>query len=144
VRAFNGVQARGTCLKHYGSGYEALDLYDPEHPSQGPSVELVLNAFSHDKSRSRLFQCALAFCFERDRFLKNRTVERAPRDGETRSLWNSSCRRAPRGRPVKYSIMGDKPAAYEIIGVLGNTLMVWRANQGQYYGRCLSGDPHLD
>ena len=144
VRALPGVQAAGLVSTAPGAGYEGDDTFTiPEHPSQGPSVEL--NALVR-KADPGYFSALGIPVLSGHVFENQDRLESAHRVILSRKFAEQFFPgESPLGKHVKIAFRGDKPDTYEIIGVVGDTLHVFgEPIKAIIYRAILSGDPHLD
>ena len=144
VRALPGVQAAGLVSTAPGAGYEGDNTFTiPEHPSQGPSVEL--NALVR-KADPGYFSALGIPVLSGHVFENQDRLESAHRVILSRKFAEQFFPgESPLGKHVKIAFRGDKPDTYEIIGVVGDTLHVFgEPIKAIIYRAILSGDPHLD
>ncbi len=144
VRAFPGVQAAGLVSTAPGAGYEGDNVFTiPEHPAQGPSVELNALVRTADPG----YFGALGIPVLSGHVFENQDrLESAHRVILSRKFAEQFFPgESPLGKHVKIAFSRDKPATYEIIGVVGDTLHVFgEPIKAIIYRPILSGDPHLD
>jgi len=144
VRALPGVKAAGLVSTPPGGGYEGDNVFTiPEHPAQGPSLELDALTRKADPGYFSALGIPL---------LSGRTFDSQDRLERTHNVIISRKfaeqffhGESPLGRHVKMSFSGDKLEVYEIIGVVGDTLHdVGQPIKATIYRPIYSGDPRLD
>lgn len=144
VRALPGVKAAGLVSTPPGGGYEGDNVFTiPEHPAQGPSLELDALTRKADPGYFSALGIPL---------LSGRTFDSQDRLERTHNVMISRKfaeqffpGESPLGRHVKISFSGDKLEVYEIIGVVGDTLHdVGQPIKATIYRPIYSGDPRLD
>jgi predicted permease len=144
VRSLPGVKAAGLISTAPGAGYEGDNVFTiPEHPAQGPSVELDALIRKADPGYFSTLKIPL---------LSGRVFNDQDKLGRTRHVIVSKKfvnqffpGEDPVGKHVKIAFSGNTPEIYEIIGVVGDTVHeVGQPIKATIYRSILNGDPMLD
>jgi predicted permease len=144
VRGLPGVRAAGLISTAPGAGYEGDNVFTiPEHPAQGPSLELDALTRKAESGYFAALQIPL---------LSGRLFTDQDKLGRTHHVLISKkfaeqffSGEDPIGKHVQIAFIGNKSEAYEIIGVVGDTLHeVGQSIKATIYRPILNGDPHLD
>jgi predicted permease len=144
VRSLPGVKAAGLISTAPGAGYEGDNVFTiPEHPAQGPSVELDALIRKADPGYFSTLKIPL---------LSGRVFNDQDKLGRTRHVIVSKKfvnqffpGEDPVGKHVKIAFSGNTPGIYEIIGVVGDTVHeVGQPIKATIYRSILNGDPMLD
>jgi predicted permease len=144
VRGLPGVEAAGLISTAPGAGYEGDNVFTiPEHPAQGPSLELDALTRKADPGYFRTLEIPL---------LSGRVFDDQDKLGRTRHVVISKKfadqffpAENPVGKHVKIAFSGNTSEIYEIIGVVGDTLHdVGQPIKATIYRSILNGDPMLD
>jgi predicted permease len=144
VRSLPGVKAAGLISTAPGAGYEGDNVFTiPEHPAQGPSVELDALTRKADPGYFSTLEIPL---------LSGRVFNDQDKLGRTRHVIISKKfadqffpGEDPVGKHVKIAFSGNKDEIYEIIGVVGDTIHdVGQPTKATIYRSILNGDPMLD
>jgi predicted permease len=144
VRSLPGVKAAGLISTAPGAGYEGDNVFTiPEHPAQGPSVELDALIRKADPGYFSTLKIPL---------LSGRVFNDQDKLGRTRHVIVSNKfvnqffpGEDPVGKHVKIAFSGNTPEIYEIIGVVGDTVHeVGQPIKATIYRSILNGDPMLD
>jgi predicted permease len=143
VRSLPGVQAAGLISRAPGAGQESDTVFTiPEHPRQGPSLELDALTRKADPDYFSTLGIPL---------LSGRLFNGQDKLGQTQHAIISKKfaqqffrGEDPVGKHVKIAF-ASKPEVYEIIGVVGDTLYdVGQPIRATIYRSILNGDPLLD
>jgi predicted permease len=143
VRSLPGVQAAGLISRAPGAGQESDTVFTiPEHPRQGPSLELDALTRKADPDYFSTLGIPL---------LSGRVFNGQDKLGQTQHVIISKKfaqqffrGEDPVGKHVKIAF-ASKPEVYEIIGVVGDTLYdVGQPIRATIYRSILNGDPLLD
>lgn len=144
VRSLPGVKAAGLISTAPGAGYEGDNVFTiPEHPAQGPSLELDALFRKADPGYFNTLEIPL---------LSGRVFNDQDKLGRTRHVIISKKfadqffhGEDPVGKHVKIAFSGNTPDIYEIIGVVGDTIHeVGQPIKATIYRSILNGDPMLD
>jgi predicted permease len=144
VRSLPGVKAAGLISTAPGAGYEGDNVFTiPEHPAQGPSVELDALIRKADPGYFSTLKIPL---------LSGRVFNDQDKLGRTRHVIVSKKfvnqffpGEDPVGKHVKIAFSGNTPEIYEIIGVVGDTVHeIGQPIKATIYRSILNGDPMLD
>jgi len=144
VRSLPGVKAAGLVSTAPGVGYEGDNVFTiPEHPAQGPSLELDALTRKADPGYFSTLGIPL---------LSGRVFDDQDKLGRTRHVMISKKfadqffpGEDPVGKHVKMAFSGNTQDIYEIIGVVGDTLHeVGQPVKATIYRCILNGDPMLD
>jgi predicted permease len=144
VRALPGVEAAGLVSTVPGGGYEGDNVFTiPEHPAQGPSLELDALVRTADPGYFSAVGIPV---------LSGHVFENQDRLGQTHRVVVSKKfadqffpGESPLGKHVKVSFSSDQPQSYEIIGVIGDTLhMVGQPIKATIYRPIFTGDQRID
>ncbi|MGC2742562.1 MAG: ABC transporter permease [Candidatus Angelobacter sp.] len=144
VRSLPGVQAAGLISKAPGAGYGGDNVFTiPEHPAQGPSLELDALVRKADPGYFSTLEIPL---------LSGRVFNDQDKLGRTHHVMISKKfadqffhGEDPVGKHVKIAFSGNTPEIYEIIGVVGDTIHdVGQPIKATIYRSILNGDPMLD
>src|SRR6185437_2123902 len=144
VRSLPGVKAAGLVSTAPGAGYEGDNVFTiPEHPAQGPSLELDALTRKADPGYFSTLGIPL---------LSGRVFDDQDKLGRTRHVMISKKfadqffpGEDPVGKHVKMAFSGNTQEIYEIIGVVGDTLHeVGQPVKATIYRSILNGDPMLD
>jgi predicted permease len=144
VRNLPGVRAAGLISTAPGAGYEGDTVFTiPEHPGQGPSLELDALTRKADPGYFSALEIPLLsgrVFTEEDRLERTRHVIISKKFAEQFFPGES-----PLGKHVKMAFSGNKQEPYEIIGVVGDTIHdVGQPIKATIYRSILNGNPHLD
>jgi predicted permease len=144
VRSLPGVKAAGLISTAPGAGYEGDNVFTiPEHPAQGPSLELDALIRKADPGYFSTLKIPL---------LSGRVFNDQDKLGRTRHVIVSKKfvnqffpGEDPVGKHVKIAFSGNTPEIYEIIGVVGDTVHeIGQPIKATIYRSILNGDPMLD
>jgi len=144
VRSLPGVKAAGLISTAPGAGYEGDNVFTiPEHPAQGPSLELDALFRKADPGYFNALEIPL---------LSGRVFDQQDKLGRTHHVMISKKfadqffpGEDPVGKHVKIAFSGNTPEIYEIIGVVGDTIHdVGEPIKATIYRSILNGDPMLD
>jgi predicted permease len=144
VRRLPGVMAAGLISTAPGAGYEGDNVFTiPEHPAQGPSLELDALFRKADPGYFSTLEIPL---------LSGRVFDKQDKLGRTHHVVISKKfadqffpGEDPVGKHVKIAFSGNTPEIYEIIGVVGDTIHeVGQPIKATIYRSILNGDPMLD
>jgi predicted permease len=144
VRSLPGVKAAGLISTAPGAGYEGDNVFTiPEHPAQGPSLELDALIRKADPGYFSTLEIPL---------LSGRVFNDQDKLGRTRHVIVSKKfvnqffpGEDPVGKHVKIAFSGNTPEIYEIIGVVGDTVHeIGQPIKATIYRSILNGDPMLD
>jgi predicted permease len=144
VRSLPGVKAAGLISTAPGAGYEGDNVFTiPEHPAQGPSLELDALFRKADPGYFNALEIPL---------LSGRVFGQQDKLGRTHHVMISKKfadqffpGEEPVGKHVKIAFSGNTPEIYEIIGVVGDTIHdVGEPIKATIYRSILNGDPMLD
>jgi len=144
VRSLPGVKAAGLISTAPGAGYEGDNVFTiPEHPAQGPSVELDALTRKADPGYFSTLGIPL---------LSGRVFDEQDKLGRTHHVMISKKfadqffpGEDPVGKHVKIAFSGNTPEIEEIIGVVGDTIHeVGQPIKATIYRSILNGDPMLD
>jgi len=144
VRSLPGVKAAGLISTAPGAGYEGDNVFTiPEHPAQGPSLELDALFRKADPGYFNALEIPL---------LSGRVFDQQDKLGRTHHVMISKKfadqffpGEDPVGKHVKIAFSGNTPEIYEIIGVVGDTIHdVGQPIKATIYRSILNGDPMLD
>ncbi len=144
VRSLPGVKAAGLISTAPGAGYEGDNVFTiPEHPAQGPSLELDALTRKADPGYFSTLEIPL---------LNGRVFDEQDKLGRTHHVMISKKfadqffhGEDPVGKHVKIAFSGNTPEIYEIIGVVGDTIHdVGQPIKATIYRSILNGDPMLD
>ena len=143
VRSLPGVRAAGLVSTVPGAGYGGDSVFTiPEHPAQGPSLELDALVRKADPGYFTTLQIPLlsgALFTEQDRLDRTRHVIISKKFAEQFFPAES-----PLGKHVQIAF-GTKRDTYEIIGVVGDTINdLGQPVKATIYRPILNGDPRLD
>jgi predicted permease len=144
VRSLPGVKAAGLISTAPGAGYEGDNVFTiPEHPAQGPSLELDALTRKAEPGYFSTLEIPL---------LSGRVFDEQDKLGRTHHVIISKkfadqffYGEGPVGKHVKIAFSGNTPEIYEIIGVVGDTIHdVGQPIKATIYRSILNGDPMLD
>jgi predicted permease len=144
VRSLPEVKAAGLISTAPGAGYEGDNVFTiPEHPAQGPSLELDALIRKADPGYFSTLGIPL---------LNGRIFNDQDKLGQTHHIIISKKfadqffpGEDPVGKHVKTTFFGNKQELYEIIGVVGDTIHdVGQPIKATIYRSILNGDPMLD
>ena len=144
VRSLPGVKAAGLISTAPGAGYEGDNGFTiPEHPAQGPSLELDALVRKADPGYFSTLEIPL---------ISGRVFNEQDKLGRTHHVVISKKfsdqffpGEDPVGKHVKIAFSGNTPDVYEIIGVVGDTIHdVGEPIKATIYRSILNGDPMLD
>ncbi len=144
VRSLPGVEAAGLISTVPGAGYEGDNVFTiPEHPAQGPSLELDALFRKADPGYFSTLEIPV---------LSGRVFNDQDKLGRTHHVIVSKKfadqffpGEDPVGKHVKIAFLGDRREIYEIIGVVGDTLHdIGQPVKATIYRSILNGDPMLD
>lgn len=144
VRNLPGVKAAGLISTAPGAGYKGDNVFTiPEHPAQGPSLELDALVRKADPGYFSTLEIPL---------LSGRVFNEQDKLGRTHHVMISKKfadqffhGEDPVGKHVKIAFSGNTPDIYEIIGVVGDTIHdVGQPIKATIYRSILNGDPMLD
>ncbi|MCU1219174.1 MAG: efflux transporter, macrolide exporter (MacB) family, permease protein [Candidatus Angelobacter sp.] len=144
VRGLPGVKAAGLISTAPGAGYEGDNVFTiPEHPAQGPSLELDALIRKADPGYFSALEIPL---------ISGRVFNEQDKLGRTHHVVISKKfsdqffpGEDPVGKHVKIAFSGNTPDIYEIIGVVGDTIHdIGQPIKATIYRSILNGDPMLD
>ncbi|HWG86689.1 MAG TPA: ABC transporter permease, partial [Candidatus Acidoferrales bacterium] len=144
VRSLPGVKAAGLISTAPGAGYEGDNVFTiPEHPAQGPSLELDALTRKADPGYFSTLEIPL---------LNGRVFNDQDKLGRTHHVVISKKfadqffpGEDPVGKHVRIAFSGNRDEIYEIIGVVGDTIHdVGQPIKATIYRSILNGDPMLD
>lgn len=144
VRSLPGVKAAGLISTAPGAGYEGDNVFTiPEHPAQGPSLELDALTRKADPGYFSTLEIPL---------ISGRVFNEQDKLGRTHHVVISKkfseqffSGEDPVGKHVKIAFSGNTPDIYEIIGVVGDTIHdIGQPIKATIYRSILNGDPMLD
>jgi predicted permease len=144
VRGLPGVKAAGLISTAPGAGYEGDNVFTiPEHPAQGPSLELDALIRKADPGYFSTLEIPL---------INGRVFNEQDKLGRTHHVVISKKfsdqffpGEDPVGKHVKIAFSGNTPDIYEIIGVVGDTIHdIGQPIKATIYRSILNGDPMLD
>jgi predicted permease len=144
VRSLPGVRAAGLVSTAPGAGYEGDNVFTiPEHPAQGPSLQLDALTRKADPGYFSTLEIPL---------LSGRVFNQQDKLGRTRHVVISKKfayqffpGEDPLAKHVKIAFSGNTPETYEIIGVVGDIIHeVGQPIKATIYRSILNGDPMLD
>jgi predicted permease len=143
IRSLPGVRAAGLVSTAPGAGYGGDSVFTiPEHPAQGPSLELDALVRKADPGYFTTLQIPLlsgALFTEQDRLGRTRHVVISKKFADQFFPGES-----PLGKHVQIAF-GTKPDTHEIIGVVGDTIHdLGQPIKATIYRPILNGDPRLD
>ncbi|MGC2696047.1 MAG: ABC transporter permease [Candidatus Angelobacter sp.] len=144
VRSLPGVQAAGLISTAPGAGYESSTAFTiPEHPVQDPVLERDALVRKADPGYFSALQIPLLsgrFFTDEDRLDRTRHVIISKKFAQQFFPGES-----PVGKHVSIAFSGNTPEAYEIIGVVGDTIYeIGQPVKPTIYRSILNGNPHLD
>jgi len=144
VRSLPVVQAAGLISRAPGAGQESDTVFTiPEHPAQGPSLELdaltrkadpgYFNALGIPVLSGRVFN-------DQDRLGRTHHVVISKQFAQQFFPGED-----PIGKHVRIAFVGPKQEVYEIIGVVGDTIyVIGQPTRAMIYRPILTGDPLQD
>ncbi|HET8888334.1 MAG TPA: ABC transporter permease [Candidatus Angelobacter sp.] len=144
VRSLPGVKAAGLISRAPGAGQESDRVFTiPEHPAQGPSLELDALLRKADPGYFSAVGIPL---------LSGHVFNEQDKLGRTHHVIISRKfaqqffpGEDPVGKHVQIAFSGSKQEVYEIIGVVGDTIYdIGRPIRATIYRSILNGDPMLD
>jgi predicted permease len=144
VRALPGVEAAGLVSTVPGNGYGGDRTFTiPEHPAQGPSLELDALVRTTDPGYFSAVGIPV---------LSGHVFENQDRLGQTHRVVISKKfaeqffpGESPLGKHVKVAFATDQPQSYEIIGVVGDTLhVIGQPIKATIYRPIFTGDQRID
>jgi predicted permease len=144
VRSLPGVTAAGLISRAPGAGHEGDNVFTiPEHPAQGPSLELDALVLKADPGYFSTLEIPL---------LSGRVFNDQDKLGRTHHVIISKKfadqffhGEDPVGKHVKIAFSGNTPDIFEIIGVVGDTIEdIGQPIKATIYRSILNGDPMLD
>jgi len=144
VRSLPGVKAAGLISTAPGAGYEGDSVFTiPEHPAQGPSLELDALTRKADPGYFSTLGIPL---------LSGRVFDDQDKLGRTSHVMISKKfadqffpGEDPVGKHVKMAFSANTDGIYEIIGVVGDTIHdIGQPVKATIYRSILNGDPMLD
>ncbi|HKR97542.1 MAG TPA: FtsX-like permease family protein, partial [Candidatus Angelobacter sp.] len=144
VRSLPGVEAAGLISTAPGAGYEGDNVFTiPEHPAQGPSLELDALIRKADPGYFSALGVPL---------ISGRVFNQQDKLGQTNHVIISRKfaqqffpNEDPVGKHVKLAFSGNKQVVYEIIGVVGDTIHdIGEPIKATIYRSILTADPMLD
>jgi predicted permease len=144
VRGLPGVKAAGLISTAPGAGYEGDNVFTiPEHPAQGPSLELDALIRKADPGYFSALEIPL---------ISGRVFNEQDKLGRTHHVVISKKfsdqffpGEDPVAKHVKIAFSGNTPDIYEIIGVVGDTIHdIGQPIKATIYRSILNGDPMLD
>jgi predicted permease len=143
VRALPGVRAAGLVSTAPGDGYEGDNVFTiPEHPAQGPSLELDAITRKADPEYFSTLQIPLLngrFFSNQDR-LEHTHVVIISRQFATQFFPGED----PIGKHVRIAFT-EQPEVFEIVGIVGDTLHdIGQPSKPTIYRPIFSGNPMID
>jgi predicted permease len=144
VRSLPGVKAAGLISTAPGAGYEGDNVFTiPEHPAQGPSLELDALVRKADPGYFSTLEIPL---------ISGHVFNEQDKLGRTHHIVISKKfadqffpGEDPVGKHVKVGFFGNTQEIYEIIGVVGDTIHdIGQPIKATIYRSILNGDPKLD
>jgi predicted permease len=144
VRSLPGIRAAGLVSTAPGAGYEGDNVFTiPEHPQQGPSLELDALTRKVDPGYFSALEIPLLrgrFFTEEDRLDRTKHVIISKKFADQFFPGEN-----PLGKHVSIGFVGNKREAYEIIGVVGDTIHdIGQPIKATIYRSILNGDPQVD
>jgi hypothetical protein len=139
-----GSEGRRTDFHRARRGYEGDNSFTiPEHPAQGPSLELNALVRKADPGYFSTLEIPL---------ISGRVFNEQDKLGRTHHVVISKKfsdqffpSEDPVGKHVKIAFSGNTPDVYEVIGVVGNTIHeIGQPIKATIYRSILNGDPMLD
>lgn len=144
VRSLPGVQAAGLISRAPGAGQESDTVFTiPEHPAQGPSLELDALTRKADAGYFNALGIPV---------LSGRVFNEQDKLGQTHHVIISKKfadqffpGEDPVGKHVRIAFFGPKEEVYEIMGVVGDTIyVIGKPTRATIYRPILTGDPLQD
>jgi predicted permease len=144
VRSLPGVRAAALVSTAPGAGYEGDNVFTiPEHPQQGPSLELDALTRKIDPGYFSALEIPLLrgrFFTEEDRLERMQHVIISKKFADKFFPGEN-----PLGKHVSISFTGNTRQSYEIIGVVGDTIHdIGQPIKATIYRSILNGDPRID